>query len=93
VAKLRELLGKAALVQDAVTAPEDANTRLAECSAVITDLCALIACINHTNATAKLPDGSTMVDAIAERNRLKQQIALIAEPTAPNERWFATVPE
>lgn len=76
VAKLRERIGKAALVQEGDQAPEDAEKLLAECSGVITDLYALVARINRTNATVKLPDGRTMLDAIAERDRLKQQIAL-----------------
>lgn len=76
ILKLRERLGKSAVTQEGDKAPEDPETLLAECSAVITDLYALVARINRTNATVKLPDGRTMVDAIAERDRLKQQIAL-----------------
>lgn len=87
IAKLRERLGKSALIQESDKAPEDSEKLLAECSAVITDLYALVARINRTNAAVKLPDGRTMVDAIAERDRLKQQIALTsfaAEATVPN---------
>lgn len=76
VAKLRERIGKSALIQEGDTTPEDPEKLLAECSAVITDLYALVARINRTNAVVKLPDGRTMLDVIAERDRLKQQIAL-----------------
>lgn len=78
VAKLRERLGKSALTQEGDKSSEDPEKLLAECGAVITDLYALVARINRTNAVAKLPDGRTMVDAIAERDRLKQQIALVS---------------
>lgn len=87
VAKLRERLGKCALTQEGDKAPEDPEKLLAECSAVITDLYALVARINRTNARVTLPDGQTMVDAIAERDRLKQQIALTSFAAS------ATVPD
>lgn len=76
VSKLRERLGKCALVQEGDKSPEDPQKLLAECGGVITDLYALVARINRTNATVKLADGRTMLDVIAERDRLKQQIAL-----------------
>lgn len=88
VAKLRERLGKSALVQDGDTAPEDPERLFADCSGLITDLYALVARINRTNAVVKLPDGRTMLDAIAERDRLKQQIALTsfaANATVPDK--------
>jgi hypothetical protein len=78
VAKLRERLGRSALIQEGDTASLDPEKLLAECGAVIAELYALVARINRTNASVRLPDGQLMVDAIAERDRLKQQIALLS---------------
>lgn len=77
LAKLRDRLTTAAICQEGDKPAEDPERLLSEASGLISDLYALVAQINRTNATAKLADGRTILEAIAERDRLRQLMALL----------------
>lgn len=77
LAKLRERVGKAALVQEGDTPAEDAERLIAESAGIIQDLYALIERIHRTNQGEKLTDGRAIASVMAERDRLRQHLALI----------------
>lgn len=77
LAKLRQRIAKAAVVQEGDKPQEQAESLLREASGVVTDLYALIERIHRTNHREKLGDGRTIAQAMAERDRLRQQHALL----------------
>jgi hypothetical protein len=74
---LRERIAASALVQHGEKPAESAEKLLKEATGILNDLTALIVRIHQTNATAKLADGRTLTEAIAERDRLKLHHALL----------------
>lgn len=77
LAKLRQRIAKAAVVQEGDTPQEDAEQLLKEASGVNDDLYALVERIHRTNQREKLGDGRTIAQAMAERDRLRQELALL----------------
>ena len=77
LAKLRERLGRCVLVQEGDKPAEDPEKLMGQGAGLISDLYALVARINRTNQSAKMLDGRTMMEAIAERDRLRQTLSLV----------------
>jgi hypothetical protein len=68
---LKERLARAAKVQEGDRPAEDPAALLDEVERVAADLTRLIKQINRTNSTARLEDGRTIADAIADRDDLR----------------------
>ena len=77
IASLRERIVANAVVQEGDTPHEDPNQLLLEAYGALDELESLVTKINRTNLDAKLPDGRTLTDAIAARDHLQQQHALL----------------
>lgn len=73
---LRERVVANAVVQEGETPQEDPKALLLEAVGVLEDLERIVARINRTNLTARLPDGRTLTEAIARRDKLAQQHSL-----------------
>lgn len=102
VASLRERIVANGVVQQGEKPSEDPNELLLEAVGALQDLESLVARINHTNIAAKLADGRTLTDAIARRDRLVQQHALLVAAAAASRKepdrygvreikWIATM--
>ena len=91
VEKLRERLTHGALVQEGDTLNERPEELFGELNSAVTELEALIKRINATNNVAQLPDGTTVSNAIVQRDMLNlrrisvEQVAEAA--TVQNQRW------
>jgi hypothetical protein len=70
VAQLEDRLRASALVQEGEQPPERPEELIAELGSICDELERLIARINHTNATTKLPNGETVTEALARRDVL-----------------------
>jgi hypothetical protein len=68
---LKERLGRIAKVQEGDQPAERLEALLQEVDRTAADLVQLIKQINRTNSTAKLDDGRTIADAIADRDDLR----------------------
>src|SRR4051812_23604310 len=77
IQELRGRLNASALVQEGEQPPENPETLFAELDRLFTQLTALIGQINRTNLTAMLPNGSTLTDALAERDVLRLRIGIL----------------
>ena len=77
LARVRERIAKNALQQQGDKPAEDPEALLREASGIIKDLTRLIVGINRANIRAKVPDGRSIMEAIGERDALKQQHALL----------------
>lgn len=86
VASLRERIVANAVVQEGEKPSEDPDELLLEAVGALQDLESLVARINHTNLAAKLADGRTLTDAIARRDRLVQQHALLTAAAAGSRK-------
>lgn len=75
--KLTARIRSSAMVQKGEKPPENPEKLLREAMGLIADLKALVVRINRTNLSAKLADGRSLTEAIAERDRLKTQHALL----------------
>ena len=64
-------------MQDGDAPAEDPTALMSEAVGVLRDLEQLIFKINEANLRAALPDGRTLTEAIARRDTLKQQHALL----------------
>ncbi len=71
VDQLRSRLAQSAMVQEGDTPPEDPAALLAELDRTLNELQSLIGRINATNAVARLADGRTLTEALAERDVLR----------------------
>src|ERR671936_389201 len=71
IEQLRGRLKASALVQEGEEPPEDPGSLLAEFDDLATQLERLVTQINHTNIATKLPDGTTLTDALARRDALR----------------------
>src|SRR4051812_44659725 len=76
-ASLRERVAQNSKVQDGDAPAEDPTALMSEAVGVLRDLEQLIFKINEANLRASLPDGRTLTEAIARRDTLKQQHALL----------------
>jgi hypothetical protein len=83
---LRERIAASAVVQQGDKPAESAEKLLREAAGILGDLEAMIVRIHRTNAKGKLADGRTLTESIAERDRLKQQHALLAHAAASLKR-------
>ena len=79
---LRERIAASALTQRGDKPAESAEKLIKEAVGIMGDLKSLIVRIHETNAQAKLADGRTLTEAIAERDRLKQHHALLRHAAA-----------
>lgn len=68
---LKERLARAAKVQEGDKPVEDTAALLDEVDRTAADLTRLIKQINRTNSSARLEDGRTITDAIADRDDLR----------------------
>ena len=82
LASLRERVTRYAAVQKGDKPHEDPARLMSEANGVIKDLASLVARINRANLTHKLKDGRTLTDALAQRDALKQQHALLEAAVA-----------
>ncbi|MBM4039499.1 MAG: septicolysin [Planctomycetes bacterium] len=102
LASLRERITQNAVVQEGDTPAEDPAKLMKEAVGVLDELERLVTRINSANQASKLPDGRTLMQAIARRDALVQQHALICAAIAGTKRepdrysmreikWVATV--
>jgi hypothetical protein len=70
IAQLQERLRASVLVQEGDEPPERADELLAELDSLCGELQALIAQINHTNASTRLSTGETVTEGLARRDVL-----------------------
>jgi hypothetical protein len=77
LASLRQRIGNSCVVQEGSKPHEDPNTLLKEAFGVLKELRDLIGKINAANVSNSLPDGRTLTAAIAQRDELVQQHALL----------------
>jgi hypothetical protein len=102
-ASLRERIVASAVVQEGDKPHEDPNELLKQAFDVHAELEKLVAEINRTNLSAKLPDGRTLTQAMALRDTLTNdhgllQAAIAATRKEPSRygareiKWVAVVP-
>lgn len=103
LAQLRERLMRSAKVQEGETPPENPQDLLAEVQRVVAEFTDIVKRINRTNAATPFgSDGSTLTDALADRDALAMERAtfqtVIQATAAPDFRYgraeikyFATV--
>ena len=77
VASLRERVVANAVVQEGDAPHEDPATLMKEAFGALDELESLVAKINTANLKTKLPDGRTLTQAVARRDTLTQEHALI----------------
>jgi hypothetical protein len=70
IAQLEERLRTSVLVQEDEQPPEQPEELLSELDDHCAELQRLIARINHTNASSRLPNGETVTEALARRDVL-----------------------
>lgn len=90
ISELNERLQRSILVQEGEPPAEQPADLLQELNEVVQRLEALIIAINRTNMQAQLPDGRTIMAAIAQRDVVRMQIgvldALIRSAGSPQYR-------
>jgi hypothetical protein len=74
---LRDRLTTNVLVQEGESPAEDPRALMAELDRVFGHLETLIARINRTNLQTTLADGTTLTDALARRDVLKQRFGIL----------------
>jgi hypothetical protein len=77
IAQLEERLRGSVLVQEGDEPPERPEQLLGELDSLAAELELLIARINHTNATTRLSDGTTVTEALARRDVLSLRAAAL----------------
>ena len=78
IASLRERIGKNVIVQEGKEPNENPDNLIKEAFGVLKELRELVSKINKTNSSSKLPDGSSITEAIAKRDELTQQHSLLS---------------
>ena len=78
LAQMRMRLTQSALVQEGEQPPEQPTELLAEAEQMLGQLRNLIAQINKTNLQTSLPDGTTLTDALAQRDVLALHHSIIS---------------
>jgi len=86
IASLRERVVANAVVQQGDEPHEDPNALMREAFGVMEQLENLVVQINGTNLGSKLPDGRTMTAAIAKRDALVHQHALLIAAVAGSRK-------
>lgn len=90
--QVRDRLRISALVQEGDKPPEDPGPLLAELDEIADELQELIGDINHTNATTRLPSGSTLTQALARRDVLSLKhsaLKAVADATAQQQARYS----
>ena len=77
LAQIRTRLNQSALVQEGEQPPENPVELLAELEQMLAQLQDLMVRINKTNLQAALPDGTTLTDALAQRDILSLHHSII----------------
>lgn len=77
IAEINERLHRVIVVQEGEQPAEDPNTLLSELNEVTQRLEALIVMINRTNMQASLPDGQTVMQALAQRDVIQMQLGVL----------------
>lgn len=77
IEQLRERLQASVLVQEGEQPPEDPQALLLELDRLSAQLADLILRINRTNLSALLPDGTSVTDALAQRDVLKLRVGVL----------------
>lgn len=86
IEQLRERLKASALVQEGEEPAEDPGTLLAELKQLLAQLTGMVQRINRTNVAVRLPDGQTLMEALAARDsltlhhRVLESVATAATP-------------
>ncbi len=102
LASLRERIAQNAVVQEGDKPHEDPIKLMKEAFGVLDELEGLVTRINAANQAAKLPDGRTLMEAIARRDTLTQRHSLLRSALEGGKRepfrysvreikWVATV--
>jgi hypothetical protein len=102
ICSLRERISLNAVVQEGDTPHENPQSLLKEAMGVLSESESLIARINRSNTRQTLPDGRTVMEAIAHRDMLAQQHALLQSAIEGSRRepdrwsgreikWLATM--
>lgn len=86
LASLRERIVANAVVQEGDAPHEDPNALMREAFGVHDELEALVTKINATNLKAKLPDGRTLTAALARRDTLVSEHALLVAAIAGSRK-------
>jgi hypothetical protein len=93
--KIEELRVRAmanAQIQEGTKPPDDANELIAEIERLYVEMTDLIQRINRTNVATRLPDGSVLADALAQRDAylaLRGALHGIAKAAAePQQRYM-----
>ncbi|MHB8646817.1 MAG: DIP1984 family protein [Thermomicrobiales bacterium] len=77
IQELRGRLNASVIVQEGEQPPEAPDALLAELDRLFNQLTTLIGQINRTNLTATLESGSTLTDALAQRDVLRLRIGVL----------------
>lgn len=77
ISELNERLQRIILVQEGEQPVEQPSALLQELDDVVHRLEALIVAINRTNVQAQLPNGRTIMAAIAQRDVLRMQVSVL----------------
>jgi hypothetical protein len=86
IASLRERIVANAVVQEGNRPHEEPNELLKEAFGVLGELEALVTRINRCNLDTRLPDGRTLTEAIARRDTLAQEHALLIAAIAGSRK-------
>jgi len=86
LASLRDRVGRNSVVQAGDTPHEDPDALIQEAFSVLKEQEQLVGRINEANLTSKLPDGRTIMAAIAERERLTQEHSLLQHAIANSQK-------
>ena len=77
IMQLRERLRASALVQEGEAPPEDPQELLAELDRLLGQLTDLVGRINRSNLAARLPNGTSLTDALAARDTLALRAGIL----------------
>jgi len=102
-ASLRDRIVASAVVQEGDQPHEDPNELMKQAFDVHAQLEKLVADINRTNLSARLPDGRSLTEAMAERDTLTQNHGLLQSAVAATRKepsrfgareikWVAVIP-
>lgn len=83
---LRERIAKNAIVQEGEEPSEDPGTLMKEANGAIKQYRELVVKINATNVNQALPDGRSIMEAIAQRDELVQKHSLLTHAAAHSVR-------
>ena len=79
LADLRQRIAANALVQEGEEPAEDPNALLDEAARLIDRVQELLVAVNATNSATRLPDGTTVTEALAQRDALSLRARLLVD--------------